>query len=131
MLDVLRCYMNITSHRPGIHYRGAELNGFDFNCRVLKPWARDPAFYQSVWTYQSDTPAHEGPTHHALVELWTYDFPLSAAEERASAQAEIPLDRIGRPEEFGDLVAFLCSERASYLHGVALPLDGGVTRGLL
>ncbi|MEM1245749.1 MAG: DUF885 family protein, partial [Acidobacteriota bacterium] len=56
----------------------AEMNGLDFNLRVLEPWARDPAFYTSVWTYQSDTPAHEGPTHHALVELWTYDFPLSA-----------------------------------------------------
>ena len=47
----------------------AEMNGLDFYHRVLKPWARDPAYYTSVWTYQSDTPAHEGPTHHALVEL--------------------------------------------------------------
>ncbi|MCK5942275.1 MAG: DUF885 family protein, partial [Planctomycetes bacterium] len=63
------------------HLVRAELNGFDFDCRVLRPWARDPAFYQQVWTYQSDTPAHEGPTNHALVELWTYQFPLSADEE--------------------------------------------------
>ena len=46
-------------------------------------------------------------------------------------QAEIPLGRLGRPAEFGDLVAWLCSERASYLNGVALPLDGGLMRGLL
>ncbi|MEM9799902.1 MAG: DUF885 family protein [Planctomycetota bacterium] len=59
----------------------AEMNGFDFNCRVLQPWSRDPAFYQSVWTYQSDVPAHEGPTHHALLELWTYEFPLTASEQ--------------------------------------------------
>jgi uncharacterized protein (DUF885 family) len=64
------------------HIVRAEMNGFDFNHRVLKPWARDPAFYQSVWTYQSDVPAHEGPTHHAVLELWTYDFPLSADEEK-------------------------------------------------
>lgn len=63
------------------HLVRAELNGFDFRCRVLRPWARDPAFYQSVWTYQSDVPAHEGPTHHALLELWTYAFPLTPAEE--------------------------------------------------
>ena len=63
------------------HIVRAELNGFDFNCRVLRPWARDPAFYQQVWTYQSDTPAHEGPTNHALVEVWTYDFPLSPEGE--------------------------------------------------
>ncbi|MBI1391206.1 MAG: DUF885 family protein [Alphaproteobacteria bacterium] len=55
----------------------AEMNGYAFNEKVLKPWTRDPAFYAQVWTEQSDTPAHEGPTNHALIELWTYDFPLS------------------------------------------------------
>jgi hypothetical protein len=63
------------------HLVRAEMNGMDFNIRVLRPWQRDPAFYASVWTYQSDTPAHEGGTHHALVELWTYTFPLSGEEE--------------------------------------------------
>lgn len=64
------------------HLVRAEMNGMDFNIRVLKPWQRDPAFYTSVWTEQSDTPAHEGPTNDALVELWTYSFPLSADAER-------------------------------------------------
>ena len=50
------------------------MHGLDFNIRILQPWARDPAFYKSIWTGQSDTPAHEGPTHHAVVELWTYSF---------------------------------------------------------
>jgi hypothetical protein len=69
------------------HIVRAEMNGLDFNIRVLKPWERDPAYYQSVWTYQSDTPAHEGPTHHALVELWQYDFPLSEpAEAKLAAE---------------------------------------------
>ena len=63
------------------HLVRAEMNGYDFNERVLMPWARDPAFYNTIWTYRSDVPAHEGPTHHALVELWTYDFPLSETEE--------------------------------------------------
>ncbi len=57
------------------------MNGFDFNHRVLKPWARDPAFYDTVWMNRSDVPAHEGPTNHAVVEIWTYDFPLTAEEE--------------------------------------------------
>lgn len=71
------------------HLVRAEMNGLDFNIRVLKPWARDPAFYKSVWTYQSDTPAHEGPTHHALIELWQYDFPLSdAAEAKLAGELE-------------------------------------------
>lgn len=64
------------------HLVRAEMNGFDFNHRVLKPWVRDPAFYQSIWTYKSDVPGHEGPTHHAVLELWTYEFPLSADEEQ-------------------------------------------------
>jgi hypothetical protein len=64
----------------------AEMNGFDFNARVLRPWERDPAFYTTVWTDQSDTPAHEGPTHHGLVELWTYAFPLAPAEEARLAR---------------------------------------------
>ncbi|MAN59520.1 MAG: hypothetical protein CMC08_06760 [Flavobacteriaceae bacterium] len=57
----------------------AEMNGYEFNHRVLKPWVRDPAFYKTVWTYKSDVPAHEGPTHHAVLELWSYSFPLDAS----------------------------------------------------
>jgi len=69
-----------------------EMNALDFDLRVLKPWARDPAFYQSIWTEQSDTPAHEGPTHHAVIDLWTYTFPLSAADQTRLARqlASIP-----------------------------------------
>jgi len=63
------------------HLVRAEMNGYEFNARVLKPWARDPAYYSSIWKNRSDVPAHEGPNHHALVELWTYKFPLSTTEE--------------------------------------------------
>jgi hypothetical protein len=59
----------------------AELNGFDFYVRVLQPWVRDPAFYQSIWNDQSDTPAHEGSEHHGIIELWTYAYPLSKDAE--------------------------------------------------
>ncbi|MCB9080974.1 MAG: hypothetical protein H6555_04605 [Lewinellaceae bacterium] len=54
----------------------AEMNGYDFNHRILQPWVRDPAFYKSLYTEQSDVPAHEGPTHHMITDLWTYAFPL-------------------------------------------------------
>jgi hypothetical protein len=65
----------------------AQLNGMDFDIRVLQPWARDPAFYQSIWTEQSDTPEHEGPAHHGIVELWQYAFPLGRDDEaRLAAQ---------------------------------------------
>jgi 3-oxoacyl-[acyl-carrier protein] reductase len=50
--------------------------------------------------------------------------------ERAEALARerVPAGRSGKPEEYGDLVAFLCSERAGYLTGAVIPLDGGLLR---
>lgn len=44
--------------------------------------------------------------------------------------ADVPIGRIGEPEELGAVAAFLCSERASYVTGTALPVDGGSYRGL-
>jgi 3-oxoacyl-[acyl-carrier protein] reductase len=51
---------------------------------------------------------------------------LDAAEE--AARREVPAARLGRPEEYGDLVAFLCSERAAYITGAVIPIDGGLLR---
>jgi 3-oxoacyl-[acyl-carrier protein] reductase len=51
---------------------------------------------------------------------------LEAAE--AQAQQDVPVGRLGTPEEYGDLVAFVCSERAAYLTGTVIPLDGGMLR---
>ncbi|HLG07431.1 MAG TPA: SDR family oxidoreductase [Gaiellaceae bacterium] len=42
----------------------------------------------------------------------------------------IPLRRLGTPREIGDVVAFLCSDRAAYVTGTLLTVDGGLTRGL-
>ncbi len=64
------------------HVVRAEMNGYDFNYRVLKPWERDPAFYQTIWMYQSDVPAHEGPTNHGVLEFWMYDIPLDKESEK-------------------------------------------------
>jgi 3-oxoacyl-[acyl-carrier protein] reductase len=47
--------------------------------------------------------------------------------ERMEAEAakDVPAGRLGRPEEYGELAAFICSERAAYLTGAVIPLDGG------
>jgi hypothetical protein len=77
----------------------AEMNGLEFNIRVLQPWVRDPAFYASVFMAQSDTPAHEGPAHDAIIDLWTYAFPLtpdSEARLTALLQSIPPLLRQAR-----------------------------------
>jgi 3-oxoacyl-[acyl-carrier protein] reductase len=44
---------------------------------------------------------------------------------------EIPVRRFGQPREIADIVCFLASERAGYITGAVLPVDGGLTRGLL
>jgi 3-oxoacyl-[acyl-carrier protein] reductase len=51
-------------------------------------------------------------------------------EVQAAARAAIPVGRDGDPAEMGDLVAFMCSERAAYLNGALVPLDGGMLRSL-
>jgi len=51
---------------------------------------------------------------------------MEAAEE--AARSEVPAGRLGTAEEYGDLVAFLCSERAAYVTGTVIPIDGGLLR---
>jgi 3-oxoacyl-[acyl-carrier protein] reductase len=48
---------------------------------------------------------------------------------KAAARREVPAGRLGTPEEYGDLVAFLCSERAGYITGNVIPIDGGLLQG--
>jgi 3-oxoacyl-[acyl-carrier protein] reductase len=53
-----------------------------------------------------------------------------AEELLAEAGRNIPLGRLGEPEEIADVIVFLCSQRASYVTGTLLPVDGGSTLGL-
>jgi hypothetical protein len=62
------------------HLVRAEMNGLEFDHRVRRPWERDPAFYVTIYPAQSDVPAHEGPVIHGWIDLWLYDYPLSAED---------------------------------------------------
>ena len=55
----------------------------------------------------------------------TYD------EARAEIASSIAAKRFGRPEEFGDACAFLCSAQAGFMSGQNLQLDGGSYHGLI
>lgn len=55
-----------------LHLVRAEMNGMRYHLTVLQPFARDPAYYASVRTDESDTPAEEGPTIHGAIRLWQY-----------------------------------------------------------
>jgi 3-oxoacyl-[acyl-carrier protein] reductase len=52
-------------------------------------------------------------------------------EVEEGSQNEIPLRRYGEPSEFGDVVAFLASDRASYMTGTSVVIDGGLLSGIL
>lgn len=60
----------------------AEMNGLDFYHRVLRPWARDPGFYQTIFADLSDVPAHEGSSAEPNIDLYTFAYPLSPADDR-------------------------------------------------
>lgn len=68
------------------HLVRAEMNGLDFDHKIRRPWARDPAFYVMMYPAQSDVPAHEGPVIHGWIDTWTYDYPLSDADAAELAE---------------------------------------------
>lgn len=59
----------------------AEMQGLDFFLRVLRPWARDPGFYQTVFAEMSDVPAHEGSSAEPNIDLYNFTYPLSPADD--------------------------------------------------
>jgi hypothetical protein len=72
----------------------AEMNGLDFDHRVIQPWVRDPAFYVWFYTYPSDVPEREGPNMAGAIELPEYTMPLSpkdAAEISRRLQSAAPM----------------------------------------
>ena len=71
-----------TSHKIDWMLVWAEMNGFDFDHRVVKPWERDPAFY--IWFYPNptDVPEREGPNIYGSIEIPEYGNPLSKEEAK-------------------------------------------------
>ena len=51
-------------------------------------------------------------------------------EVRTEMEKKVPANRIGKPEEYGFLVAFLASDKAAYINGINLPIDGGLLKSL-
>lgn len=58
----------------------AEMNGLDFDHRVVRPWERDPAFYVWFYRFPSDVPEREGPNIYGAVDLPMFKSPLSATD---------------------------------------------------
>ena len=56
---------------------------------------------------------------------------ISFDESIAMSEANIPMGRLGEADDVGELVAFLCSEQASYMTGNVIQVDGGLTKGII
>lgn len=71
------------------HLVRAEMNGMQYHLTVLQPFARDPAYYASVRTEESDTPAEEGPMIHGAVRLWQYPvWPRTVLDQSRALNAD-------------------------------------------
>jgi 3-oxoacyl-[acyl-carrier protein] reductase len=68
------------------------------------------------------------PRWDTVVAQGAADMGRSAAQENAAAIATVALGRVGTPEECSGLVAFLCSDRAGFITGTNIDIDGGGTR---
>ena len=81
------------------------MNGLDFDHRVRRPWANDPAFYVTVFASESDQPAREGHCARGSIELWQHTLPArraGAARSGAALRAIPPLlGRAGEPGRGG------------------------------
>lgn len=84
--------------------------GVTVNC-ILPGYTRTSRLDQLAGTIAS----REGVTPEEVFGRW---------------ESQIPAGRLGEPSEFGALVAFLASERAAYINGTSIPVDGGWVRGL-
>ena len=51
-------------------------------------------------------------------------------EDLQGVAANVPTGKLGNPDDFGEVVAFLCSEQAKFITGAAIPVDGGAAKGL-
>jgi len=55
---------------------------------------------------------------------------IAQTEVREEMEAKVPVQRIGNPKEYGYLATFLASDKAAYITGINIPIDGGLLKSL-
>ena len=85
--------------------------------------AKDNITLNSILTGYFDT--------ERLTQLYTQKaekMNVTAEKVRGDMEAQVPMQRIGDPEEYANLVCFLASQQASYITGTSIPIDGGLLK---
>ncbi|MGB7295323.1 MAG: DUF885 family protein [Candidatus Aminicenantales bacterium] len=89
-LAAIDCRRWPVTQQVDYHVVRAEMNGLEFDHRVLRPWSRMPNFYVSVTASEHDVPLREGPEIYGALDLWKHEFPLgeeAQGEFRAKLRA--------------------------------------------
>ena len=87
----------------------AEMNGLEFDHRVLRPWSRIPGFYAVIQTSEPDVPLREGPEIHGVLDLWKLAFPPDESgrallrEKLSAIPAVLAQARMNLVEDTADL----------------------------
>ena len=85
--------------------------------------AKDNITLNSILTGYFDT--------ERLTQLYTQKaekMNVTVEKVRGDMEAQVPMQRIGDPEEYANLVCFLASQQASYITGTSIPIDGGLLK---
>ena len=64
----------------------------------------------------------------ADLEIVKKSLNISESEVLENMKSLVPINRLGKPEEYGYLVSFLSSDKASYINGASIPIDGGLLK---
>jgi 3-oxoacyl-[acyl-carrier protein] reductase len=114
----LSVYMPI----PGLDLSSAARAGLtSFLAGIARGVARHNVTINNLLPGKLDTDRLRGPHDPAEAE-----DPEAARARKARLSENIPAGRLGTPEEFGQVCAFLCSQHAGYLTGQNIPVDGGL-----
>lgn len=123
--------INLTSYAvkepiPGLVLSNALRSGVIGLAKTLsRELAKDNILINNVCPGRIDTERHRKLSEDRAKRM---NRPLEEIEMQM--KSEIPLGRFGAPEEAADLVVFLASERASYITGATIQIDGGLVRGI-
>lgn len=107
----------------------AEINGLEFEHRVLRSWARNPIFYAVIQMYEPDVPSREGPEIYGVLNVFKHEFPLNDKSQKIFKEklSVIPdileQAKLNLTEDAGDLWLFGIQKKKRESSSLAILAD--------